>query len=283
MLISSKTPVIVQGITGRHGQFHTQKMLGAGARIVAGVTPGKAGKTVHGVPVFNTVKRALKHHRAQWSVLFVPAQFAKKAACEALRANLHIVIITEHIPVHDVIEVMTEAKRRKRIVIGPNCPGLTVVGQAKLGIMPAEIFKKGDVGVVSRSGTLTYEVVDQLTRAGIGQSTVIGIGGDRVRGFDFVDALHYFAKDQATKRIVMIGEIGGVAENHAADVVQSMRKPVVTFIAGRSAPPGKHMGHAGAIVYGANEGAQAKMDLLKAAGAHVVKKPSDIPKVLKRL
>jgi succinyl-CoA synthetase alpha subunit len=283
MFVNALTQVIVQGITGRLGSFHTQRMLHYGTRIVAGVTPGKGGVDVCGVPVFNSVKDALRKHRAEWSVLFVPAPFAKSAACEALRAGLNIVIITEGVPVHDTLAILQEARRHKRLVIGPNCPGITVAGLCKLGIMPTEVFSSGRVAVVSRSGTLTHEIVDLLTRAGIGQSLVVGIGGDRVVGMDFVDILRVCEKDKETAAVVLIGEIGGVKEVRAADFIRRMKKPVVAYVAGVSAPPGKTMGHAGAIVYGDNESAVAKIRLLRKAGALVARMPHDVPRLVKKV
>lgn len=282
-MLTRHTKVIVQGITGRHGAFHTQQMLHYGTRIVAGVTPGKAGESVAGVPVFNSVRDALRTHKATWSVIFVPAAFAKNAALEALRCNLHLVIITEGIPVHDTLAILEEARMRKCHVIGPNGPGITRIGVSKLGIMPNNIFLRGDVGIVSRSGTLTYEVVDQLTQKGTGQSTVIGIGGDKVRDVDFVQTLQWFERDKHTKKIVMIGEIGGTSEQHAIPVIKRMKKPVIAFIAGRSAPKGKSMGHAGAIIHGDGETAEAKIKALREAGVTVVDKPSQIALKLRKV
>ena len=262
--------------------FHTQRMLAYGTRIVAGVTPGRGGEEAWGVPVFNTVREALRQHRAEWSILFVPAPFAKKAALEALHASLNLVIITEGIPVHDTIAILDEARRKKKLVIGPNCPGITIVGACKLGIMPTEVFSPGRVAVVSRSGTLTHEIVDQLTQSGIGQSTVLGIGGDPVVGMDFVDVLQLYEKDKQTAAVVLIGEIGGVKEVRAATYIYKMKKPVVAYVAGVSAPPGKTMGHAGAIVHGNNESAAAKIKILKKAGVLIARTPHEVPRLVKK-
>jgi succinyl-CoA synthetase alpha subunit len=282
ILIDKNTKVIVQGITGKHGSFHTQMMRAYGTNIVAGVTPGKGGQKISCIPVYNTVKEALKKHEAQWSAIFVPAPHAKDAAIEALDAGLNIVIITENIPVFDTLEILSKAEEKKKKVIGPNCPGITSVGESKIGIMPNHIFKKGDVGVLSRSGTLTYEIIYQLTKKGIGQSIAAGIGGDQITGMDFIDMLKLLEKDKNTKKIVLIGEIGGEAEIRAAEYIKKhIKKQVVAFIAGRSAPPGKKMGHAGAIISGNKETAQAKIDSLRKAGVKVAMLPSEIPKLLK--
>lgn len=280
-MIQKNTKVIVQGITGHHGRIHTAHMKEYGTKIVAGVTPGKGGQSIDGVPVYGTIKQALKQHRAQWSVIFVPAAHARDAAIEALRAGLHIVIITEHVPVHDAIDIHAEARRRHRIVVGPNCPGLVVPGACKIGIMPNNIFLPGDVGVVSRSGTLTYEIVQSLTAKGIGQSAVIGCGGDPVPGLDFIDALKRFKKDKETRRIVLIGEIGGDFEERAAAYIKrSVLKPVVAYIAGRTAPKGKRMGHAGAIISGEAGTAETKIKALKEAGVKIARLPSDVVRLL---
>ncbi|MBI4738551.1 succinate--CoA ligase subunit alpha [Candidatus Woesearchaeota archaeon] len=283
ILINKKTRSIVQGITGKHGSFHTRLMRAYGTNIVAGVTPGKGGREVETVPVYNTVKEALRNHQAEWSVIFVPAPFAKSAAFEALNAGLHIVIITENIPILDSLQIMWRAKQLKRVVIGPNCPGITSVDECKLGIMPNHIFTQGDVGVVSRSGTLTYEIIHQIARGGLGQTTAVGIGGDPIGGVDFVDILERFEHDVATKRIVLIGEIGGDFEVRAADYIKEhVTKPVVAYIAGQTAPPGKRMGHAGAIITGNRATAQAKIDALRKAGVPVAKLPSEVVRLLKK-
>lgn len=282
ILINKNSRVLVQGITGHHGTINTKAMLAYSTKIVAGVTPGKGGQQVFNVPVYNTVKEAVKAHKPDWSIMFVPAPFAKAAAFEALKENLNIVIITEEIPVHDTIPILKEAEKRNLTIIGPNCPGLLTAGECKLGIIPGSITKKGNVGIISRSGTLTHEVTDLLTKANLGQSTIVGIGGDRIIGSDFETILRLFEKDKQTKAVVLLGEIGGVLEQNACSFIQKMHKPVITYITGRSAPPGKQMGHAGAIAYGAGQTAQAKMDALKKAGAHVALTPQQVPMLVKR-
>jgi len=278
-LITKKTKVLVQGITGKQGSYHTKLMLDYGTNIVAGVVPKRGGQEVEGVPVYNTVKEAPK---AEWSVIFVPAPFMKKAAIEALENNLNLVIITEHAPVRDMIDVITLAKKKKLKVVGPNGPGFVVSGEAKLGIMPGHIFSKGNIGIVSRSGTLTYEIINLLTKANMGQSTCIGTGGDPVVGFDFIDILKLFEKDRATKKIVLIGEIGGDAEERAADYIKkNISKPVVAYIVGRSAPKGKTMGHAGAIISTSAGTVEAKTEAFEKAGVKVAVLPSEIVELLK--
>lgn len=280
-LIPKGTGVIIQGMTGNQGSFHSRLMLDYGTSIVAGVTPGKGGGKVHDVPVYNSVKAALEKHAAAWSVLFVPAAFAKGAALEAIEAGLNLALITENIPVHDTLAIHAAARKKGVIVIGPNTPGVTCVGESKLGIMPNHIFRKGGVAVVSRSGTLTYEIVAALSAAGIGQSDVIGIGGDMVIGFDFLDALRHFEEDKATKAVVLIGEIGGDLEERAAAYAREhVTKKVVAYIAGRTAPEGKRMGHAGAIISGSSGTAKAKVEALEAAGIRVATLPSDIVRLL---
>lgn len=282
MLIDSTTRVIVQGITGHHGSFHTKLMLEYGTTIVAGVTPGKKGEQVEGVPVFDHVQEAVSHHPADWSILFVPAPFVLAAAMEALEADLNLVIITEHVPVFDVLKIVDEAKRRDRLVIGPNCPGLMTPGESKIGIMPGNIFQPGSLGVLSRSGTLTYEIVAHLTEAGIGQSTVIGIGGDMVIGFDFVEALKMLETDEKTDTILLIGEIGGDAEERAAAYIREhVKKPVVAYLAGRTAPPGKTMGHAGAIISDGKGTFISKKKALEASGIPVAVFPHEVPELLR--
>ncbi len=281
ILLNKDTSAIVQGITGYQGGFHTQLMLDYGTKIVAGVTPGKAGERVHGVPVFDTVADALKVKKAEWSVLFVPAKFAKSAAFEALNNGLNIIIITEGIPVHDSIEIMALAEKKKLKVLGPNCPGIATPGEAKLGIIPGQFLKKGNIGIVSRSGTLTYEVANLLSKEGLGQSTIVGIGGDPVIGIDFIDILREFEKDKDTKVVVVIGEIGGDMEERAAKFLKGYKKKVVAYIAGLTAPEGKRMGHAGAIISGSTGTAKAKVEALEKAGVKVARLPSEIIKLLK--
>ena len=279
ILVDEKTQVIVQGITGRDGSFHTQGMLEYGTKVVAGVTPGKGGSMVHGIPVHDSVAEARAATGANTSVIYVPAAYAADAIYEAIDAGVKLVVcISEGLPVNDMIEVYAAVERSSSRLIGPNCPGLISPGKAKVGILPGFIHQPGEVGVVSRSGTLTYQVVDLLTRAGIGQSTCIGIGGDPIIGTNFLDALELFEKDPQTKAVVMIGEIGGTDEQEAARFVKSsMTKPVVGFIAGRTAPPGKRMGHAGAIISGGGGTAQEKTEAMNAAGIPVARVPSDIP------
>jgi len=283
VLIDKSTRLVVQGITGREGQFHTKGALDYGTEVVAGVTPGKAGQKVEGVPVFNTVADAVKATGANASVIFVPPPFAADAILEAVDAQLALVVcITEGVPALDMVDVMRVVEGSKTRLIGPNCPGLISPGKAKIGIMPGHIHKEGPVGVVSRSGTLTYEAVYQLTKRDIGQSTCIGIGGDPVIGTTFVDALELFQADAETEAIIMIGEIGGSAEETAAEYIKAhVTKPVVSFIAGQTAPPGRRMGHAGAIVMGGKGTAADKMAALEAMGVTVVKSPADMGQRMK--
>lgn len=272
ILVNKDTKVIVQGITGKAATFHTKQMLDYGTKIVGGVTPGKAGQVVEGVPVFNTVADAVKATSATASVVYVPARFAADSILEAVEAELDLVVcITEHIPVLDMLKVRRYMEGRKTKLIGPNCPGILTTDECKLGIIPGYIHKKGHVGVISRSGTLTYEASFQLTNAGIGQTTAIGIGGDPVKGIDFIDALKLFKDDPDTKAILMIGEIGGSAEEDAAKwISENMpEKPVTAFIAGRQAPPGKRMGHAGAIISGGKGRASDKIAALNSVGIEV--------------
>lgn len=268
IFIDSNTRVVVQGITGREGKFHSIQCMAYGTKIVAGVTPGKGGQDVDGVPVFHTVKEAVAHADAQCSLIFVPPAFAADAIMEAADAGVALVVaISEGIPIQDMIKVKHFLKDKKTRLIGPNCPGIITPGQCKVGIMPGPIHKEGPIGVVSRSGTLTYEVVHQLTQQGIGQTTCIGIGGDPVNGTDFIDCLAAFEGDDATKGIVMVGEIGGRAEEDAALFIQeNVHKPVVGFVAGLTAPPGRRMGHAGAIISGGAGTAQMKIEAMRAAG-----------------
>lgn len=278
IFIDKDTKVLVQGITGSTALFHTKQMLEYGTKIVAGVTPGKAGTVVEGVPVFNTVSDAVAETGATVSVIYVPAPFAADAILEAVDAELDMVIcITEHIPVIDMVKVKRYMEGKKTRLIGPNCPGVITADECKIGIMPGYIHTKGHVGVVSRSGTLTYEAVHQLTEAGIGQTTAVGIGGDPVNGTNFVDVLKAFEEDPETYGVVMIGEIGGTAEEEAAEFVKNhMTKPVVGFIGGQTAPPGKRMGHAGAIISGGKGTAADKIKALNEAGIEVAPTPAAI-------
>lgn len=283
ILIDEHTRVLVQGITGYQGAFHAQRMLEFGTQVVAGVTPGKGGETVHGVPVFDTVADAVRETGATASCLFVPARFAKDAATEAIAARLDpVVIITEHIPVHDAIAFVALAKAQNVRVVGPNCPGVTSPGRCKIGIMPNHLFRQGSVGVVSRSGTLTYEIVAALTHAGVGQSTAVGLGGDPVVGIGFEEALALFGKDPQTEVVVLIGEIGGSPEESAARFIAAgFSKPVVAYIAGRTAPPGKRMGHAGAVISGSEGTAAAKIEALTAAGTAVADLPGQVAELVR--
>lgn len=274
--VNESTKVIVQGITGGTATFHTKEMLEYGTNIVGGVTPGKGGTTIEGVPVFNTVEEAVKATGADASVIYVPAPFAADAIIEAADANIDLVIcITEHIPVLDMVKVKRYLEGRKTRLIGPNCPGVISPEECKIGIMPGYIHKKGHVGVVSRSGTLTYEAVHQLTESGIGQSSAVGIGGDPVNGTDFIDVLKAFNEDDDTYAVIMIGEIGGTAEEEAAMwVKENMNKPVVGFIGGQTAPPGKRMGHAGAIISGGKGTAEEKIRTMNECGIKVAETPA---------
>jgi succinyl-CoA synthetase alpha subunit len=283
ILVDRNTRLLVQGITGREGSFHTEQMVEYGTNVVAGVTPGGAGKSVAGVPVFNTVPEAVEQTGANASIIFVPARFAPDAIYEAVDTGIQFVVcITEGIPVQDMVPVYAYVKAKGARLLGPNCPGLITPGQAKIGIMPGYIHEPGPVGLVSRSGTLTYEVVDALTQAGLGQTTAVGIGGDPVIGSSFVDVLKLFQNDPATEAIVMIGEIGGTDEQDAAEFIKDhVTKPVAGFIAGQTAPPGKRMGHAGAIISGGSGTAAEKIEALESAGVHVAKTPSQVPELLK--
>ncbi|CAO0820312.1 succinyl-CoA synthetase subunit alpha [Desulfarculales bacterium] len=273
ILVNKNSRVVVQGLTGREGMFHTEKMIEYGSPVVAGVTPGKAGQTVLNLPVYNTVADAVKETGVDTSICFVPAALAADAACEASDAGIKVVVvISEHIPVMDMIRVKAYLKARGTLMVGPNCPGVITPGECKLGIMPGYIHRPGSVGVISRSGTLTYEVVDQLTKAGLGQSTCIGIGGDPIIGLNFIDLLQMFADDSQTEAVAMIGEIGGDAEERAAVFIKAnVRKPVFGFVAGLTAPSGKRMGHAGAIISGSKGRAEDKLAAMDAAGITVVK------------
>jgi succinyl-CoA synthetase alpha subunit len=287
VLVNKDTRLVVQGITGGEGTFHTSQILEYGTNVVAGVTPGKGGILYNGnerdafcrpVPVFNTVREAVQKAEANTSVIFVPAPFAADAIMEAAEAGLKVIIcITEGIPVNDMMKAYSFVKEKGAVLVGPNCPGVITPGEAKVGIMPGFIHRKGTIGVVSRSGTLTYEAVHQLTQVGLGQSTCIGIGGDPIIGTRFIDALKLFAKDDETEGLIMIGEIGGSAEEEAAEYIRKyFKKPVVGFIAGRTAPPGRRMGHAGAIVSGGKGTAEDKIRAMEAAGIHMVENPADM-------
>lgn len=283
ILINKDTKVIIQGITGRDGAFHTAKMKAYGTNVVGGISPGKAGQEVDGIPVFNTVEDAVKTTGANASVIFVPAAFAADAIMEASYAGVELVVcITEHVPVQDMIRVTPVLKKHGTKLIGANCPGLITPEECLIGILPATIFKKGNIGLISRSGTLTYEVVNMLTENGLGQTTCVGIGGDAVSGLYFIDLLEMYENDPATDAVVLIGEIGGDAEEQAARFIkEKMTKPVVAFIAGQSAPPGKRMGHAGAIISSGSGTAEEKIKAFKAADVPVAKEPNEIPGLVK--
>ncbi len=284
ILINKNTRLLVQGITGRDGGFHTAKMKEYGTNIVGGVSPGKGGQNVDGIPVFDTVEEAVKATQANASVIFVPAPFAADSILEASDAGIELVIaITEGIPTLDIVRITPYLQKQGTMLIGPNCPGLITPDESLIGILPGMIFKKGNVGLISRSGTLTYEMVNQLTTNGIGQSTCVGIGGDPVAGLYYLDLLEMYEKDPETHAVVLIGEIGGDAEEQAAEFIKNkMTKPVVAFIAGQSAPPGKRMGHAGAIISSGSGSAAEKIAAFEAAGVSVARKPEDIPVLIKR-
>ena len=283
ILLDENTKCLVQGITGKQGSFHTEQMLKYDTCINAGVTPGKGGQDFLGVPIFNSIEEATEETDVNSSIIFVPAKFAKDAAFESIKHLDLVVIISEHIPVHDSLDIMAYAEKMDTTVIGPNTPGIISPGIGKLGIMPTHIFDEGNVGLISRSGTLTYEIASELTRAGIGQSTCVGIGGDPVTGTNYIDILKKFEADDDTEAVVLIGEIGGNAEEKAAEYIKNeMTKPVVSYIAGRTAPPGKRMGHAGAIIQGNSGTVESKTQALNGAGVEVAKMPSEIVDLLKK-
>lgn len=283
VIVDNNTKVVVQGITGYQGTYHSKAMRDFGTKVVAGVTPGKAGGRVNDIPVFNSVSKAVEETGANTSCVFVPAPTTKDAVMEAMDAGVGtVIVVTEHVPVHDAIHFVAVARSRGVVLIGPNCPGVASPGVGKVGILPSKIFAKGEVGVVSRSGTLTYEIVNAMTEHGIGQSTCVGIGGDRVPGTNFVDVLERFQEDAQTKKIVLVGEIGGTAEEEAAEFMKGhVTKPVVAYIAGRTAPPGKRMGHAGAIIARGRGTAESKIRALEGAGAKVARIPTDVPDLLR--
>jgi len=285
ILVDKNTRLAVQGITGKEGSFHTQQCKAYGTKVVAGITPGKGGTLHEGIPIFNTVEEAAEKEGANATVIFVPPPFAADAIMEAATATVPLIVcITEGIPTLDMVRAMALLSHSKSRLIGPNCPGIISPGKCKIGIMPGQVFKEGNVGVVSRSGTLTYEAVHQLSGRKIGQSTCIGIGGDPVIGTNFIDALTLFNQDPETQAVVMVGEIGGSAEEEAALYIkENMKKPVVGFIAGRTAPPGRRMGHAGAIISGGKGTAAEKIEAMQQCGIHVVLSPADIGEAMAKL
>ena len=282
ILVKRQTRVLTQGITGSTGQFHTRACKEYGTQMVAGVTPGKGGASFEGIPIFDTVSKAVAETGANATVIYVPPPFAADAIMEAADAGMPLIIcITEGVPVRDMIRVKQYLKGRNSQLLGPNCPGVITPGECKIGIMPGQIHRPGSIGVVSRSGTLTYEAVDQLTRLGIGQSSCVGIGGDPVHGFEFIDVLNLFNRDTGTEAVVMIGEIGGSAEEEAAAWIQAnMSKPVVGFVAGQTAPPGKRMGHAGAIISGGKGTAREKIEAMQRAGIRMAPSPALIGRTI---
>jgi succinyl-CoA synthetase alpha subunit len=285
-LINSETKVVVQGITGTQGKFHAARMKEYGTKVVAGVTPGRGGQNVDGIPVFDTVIEAKEMSGCDASVIFVPAPGALDAALEAMEAEMDpVVVITEGIPVRDTIEMVARARQTGTTVVGPNTPGLIKAGESKMGIMPNQVFKAGRVGIISRSGTLFYEIAAHVTNQGLGESTCVGLGGDPVVGLDYIELLKWFENDPETKAVALIGEIGGNAEEKAADFIASggFTKPVAAYIAGRAAIPGKRMGHAGAIIQGSTGTADSKMNALRGAGATISEQPVDVAKALKKV
>ena len=284
--IDKDTRVVVQGITGEQGEFHTKLMKEYGTKIVAGVTPGRGGQDVEGIPVYDTIREAQQVGDIDASIIFVPAPFSLDAALEAVEAELDpVVVITEGVPVRDSIELVARANLRGITIIGPNTPGLIKAGESKMGIMPAQVFKKGEVGIISRSGTLFYEIAAHVTRVGLGQSTCVGLGGDPVVGLDYIDILKWFEDDPETKGVALIGEIGGNSEERAAQFIKDggFTKPIAAYVAGRSAVPGKRMGHAGAIIQGGTGSADSKISALRAAGVAIGELPSQVAEALKEL
>ena len=278
ILVDENTRVICQGITGKQGMFHTRQAIAYGTKMVGGVTPGKGGEKMDGLPIFNTVAEAVRETGAKTSVIYVPAPYAADAIMEAVDAEVDLIVcITEGTPVLDMVAVKGYLTGKKSRLLGPNCPGVISPGKCKIGIMPGYIHRPGSIGVVSRSGTLTYEAVDQVTRLGLGQSTCVGIGGDPITGLSFVDVLEYFSRDPQTEAVILIGEIGGASEEEAADYIHTrFGKPVVAFIAGQNAPPGRRMGHAGAVISAGSGSPKGKMEALRAGGATVVENPADM-------